>query len=100
MGLIIGALTVPMYGSQTLVEVNGNGVLGVMSAPAVLSAVAWFALAQRWGRGRRVAGWVAWACVWLLGAICVLGILSIGIYVAPAFVLLIVAVSPVQLRRR
>lgn len=96
-GLIVVAVTVPMYGSQTLVNINGDGVLGVMSAPAILSAVAWFALAQRWDHGRRAAGWVAWACVWLLGAICVLGILSIGIYVMPAFVLLIVAVSPVQL---
>lgn len=98
-GLLVVALVAPYDGSQTFIEVNGHGVLVVLVAPSIISVVAWVALSQRWVHGRRAAGYVAWGCVWLLSALCLLGVLSIGIYIAPASVLLIVAVSPVQLQR-
>lgn len=44
MALLVAALALPIYGSATLIEENGRGVLLVMSMPAVVSAAAWIAL--------------------------------------------------------
>ena len=92
-GLLVAALLVPVYGSATLVDDNGPGVLLVVAVPAVISAAAWIALWRKCARGNRVSGYVAWTCVWALAGFCVLAILSIGIFVAPVAVLLASAAS-------
>ena len=43
-GLLAAALFAPAYGSTTLVEENGSGVLLVVAFPAVISAAVWLAL--------------------------------------------------------
>jgi hypothetical protein len=87
-GLLIAALVVPAYGSGTLVDENGTGVLLVVAVPAVVSVVVWMALWRQCSRGGRVSGYVAWGGISVLGAFCILGMLSIGIYVVPVAVLL------------
>jgi hypothetical protein len=80
-------------GSQTLVQVNGLGVLIPVGVPLVVSAMVWAALHHKCARGGRVGDYIARTCVGLLGCFCLLAILSIGIYVAPVAVLLACAVS-------
>jgi len=92
-GLLIAALVAPVYGPATLVDENGRGVLLVVAVPAVTSVAVWIALRRKCTRGGRVSGYVAWACVWVLGAFCLVGILSIGVFVAPVAVLLARAAS-------
>ena len=92
-GLLVAALVAPVYGSATLVDDTGARVLLVVAVPAVISATAWVALWRKCARDNRVSGYVAWTCVWVLAAFCVLAILSIGIFVAPAVVLLAGAAS-------
>ena len=110
-GLIVGAATLPAYQSTsasvtgtsgspavteststaTLIEVNGTGVLVVVGLP--LAAVALVSSALLWRRRRRRsgAGPLAWTVVGLLGALAFVGMLSIGIFIVPAVVLLALA---------
>ena len=93
LGLVAAALVAPVYGSATLVEVNGTKVLLVVAVPALISATVWIALWRKCTRGSRASRYVAWTCVSVLAGFCVLAILSIGIFVAPVAVLLGCAAS-------
>lgn len=99
-GLLVAALVVPVYscagtcsGGGTLVDVNGTGVLLVMAVPALLTVIVWAALWRKASNGGRASTWVAWLAVSALGIFSLLGILSIGIFVLPVFVLLACAAS-------
>ncbi|HZV72137.1 MAG TPA: hypothetical protein VFF79_00320 [Conexibacter sp.] len=92
-GLLVAALAAPAYGGTTLVDENGRSVLLVVAVPAVMSVAVWIALRYKCSRGGRVSGYVAWACVCLLSVLCVVGILTIGVFVAPVAVLLACATS-------
>jgi len=87
-GLLVAAVVAPVYGSATLVDESGRGVLLMVAIPAVITAIAWLALWRKCARGGRLTGYVAWACVWGLAAFCVVGILTIGVFVVPVAVLL------------
>ena len=65
--------------SSTLLEENGMGALPIMIAPVILTLVP---LIVPWPT-RRITTMV---CTALLGAYCVLGILTIGIPYMPAFI--------------
>ena len=99
--LVGGAFLFPAYGSSaasstgaqssgslTLVQVNGLGVLIPVGVPLVIAALVWVALHRKCSRGGRIGGYVAWACISVLGAFCGLAIFSIGILVMPVVVLL------------
>jgi hypothetical protein len=87
-GLLAAALFAPAYGSTTLVQENGSGVLIPVGIPAVISAAVWLALWRRCTRGGAVSGVVAWTCVSLLGVFCLIALASIGLFVIPVAVLL------------
>lgn len=91
--LLPAALVLPLYGSASLVDENGTGVLGFIALPAVLSAMAWVALWRKCARGSRVGGYVAWMCVLVLAGLSLVGILTIGIFIAPVALLLARAVG-------
>jgi hypothetical protein len=75
-------------GTDTLVGVNGRGVLLVVCLPLVATAVV--ALLLRYAeRGAAVGG--AWLVTLLYLALCVLALLSIGIVLVPVGVALVVA---------
>ena len=76
--------------SATLVHVNGTWVLIPMAVPALLALVVGIALSRR--ERSRVAALVATGTVLVLGAFNLLAILSIGIFIVPATVLLAWAV--------
>jgi hypothetical protein len=94
------ALFAPAYGSTTLVQENGSGVLIPVGIPAVISAAVWLALWRRCTRGGSVSGVVAWTCVSLLVVFCLLALASIGLFVIPVAVLLACATSATPLGER
>src|SRR5262245_39132033 len=101
-GLVVAALLVPAYqsssvsssgtvtnGSATLVGVNGWGALLVAGAPLAAAAVTGYALWRR--AGRQGAGVVAWTITGLLVCFNFLAMLSIGVFVLPVTLALVVA---------
>lgn len=104
--LVGAAFLLPMYGSSstsssgaqssgssTLVAVNGLGVLIPVGVPLIIAALVWVALHHKCSRGGRVGSYVAWACIAVLFAFCVVALFSIGILVVPVVVLLACAAS-------
>jgi hypothetical protein len=103
-GLVIAAALVPAYqssrvsssgtvtdGSATMVGVNGWGVLLVAGAPLAAALVIWYALWRR--RGRQSAGILAWVVTALVVCFNLLAMLSIGVFLIPVTVALVVACS-------
>jgi hypothetical protein len=111
-GLVVAAAMLPFYrsetatalgtadgatsrsattGTGTLLEVNGAGVLVVVSMPLVAVVLVWAALLLRRRRHRYGAGPLAWTIVGLLGALAFVGMLTIGIFILPVVVLLAIA---------
>jgi hypothetical protein len=101
-GLVIAAALVPAYqsssvsspgtvtgGSATMVAVNGWGALLVAGAPLAAALVIWYALWRR--RGRHGAGLLAWVVTALLVGFNVLAMLSIGVFLIPVTLGLVVA---------
>jgi len=104
--LVVAALTLPVYGTSsssstaggattttagtaTLVGVNGIGVLIVIGFPLVISLVVAWALAAR----RRRLGWI------VTGVLCfftVISLMSIGLFVAPVTLALVVACAATE----
>jgi len=70
--------------AQTLLAANGPGVLGVLLLPVLLTAVP----ALWWGRGRTAVGVT---CAVLLLLLCVVGLLTVGVFFFPAAVVATVA---------
>lgn len=99
-GLLVAALLAPAYGSTTLVQENGSGVLIPVGIPAAISAAVWLALWRRCTRGGSVSGVVAWTCVLLLALFCLIALASIGLFVIPVAVLLACATSATPLGDR
>ncbi|NNM46356.1 hypothetical protein [Knoellia koreensis] len=104
----MGAYTVPVYRgvtmttddagrttetatTDTLIGQNGTGVLVPVTIPLVATAasVVLLALAGR----HRWAEWAAWAPVAVTAALTLLGMLTIGIFIAPVAVALAVATA-------
>jgi hypothetical protein len=101
-GLILAALVVPVYrsadvsssgtvpgGSSTLVGVNGWMALLVAGAPLAAAVATGCMLWLR--AGRQGAGVLAWTIAGLLGCVNLLAMLSIGVFVLPVTVALLVA---------
>jgi hypothetical protein len=103
-GLVMAAVLVPVYqsssasssgavtsGSATLVGVNGWGALLVAGAPLAAALVIWYALWRR--RARQSAGALAWVVTALLIGFNALAMLSIGVFLIPVTLALVVACS-------
>jgi hypothetical protein len=104
LGLVLAALWAPVYstssgsssvngvtlGSATLVQENGAGVLIPVGVPVLVSAVVLVALRAR-RAGAHWAAPVAWVAIAVLGAEALLGLMTIGLFIVPALVLLILA---------
>ncbi len=99
--LIVGGFLAPVYestsgsssgeathGTDTLVGVNGLGVVIVLGLPLLMTLAVGCAL---WQGPRRGAIPVAWTLTGLLAVFNLLAMLSIGVFVVPVTVALIVA---------
>jgi hypothetical protein len=91
--LLAAAFLAPVYGTdsssgepgdRTLVAVNGPGVLVVAGLPLVLALAVGAAL--RWRRPT-----LAWALTALLGALNLVALLSVGVFILPVTTALLVA---------
>ena len=98
-GLLVAALTIPVYGgtvSATLVQVNGGRVIVIVALPLVGALLASGSILARAGRARGGVGVFTWLVVGALGAFTLVGILTIGPFVAPVPVCLLVALVRIQ----
>jgi hypothetical protein len=82
--------TIVHSSSQTVVQVNGFRVLFLLALPLLAVGVVAFTLWRRGQRGQAGPGALAWTVTGLVGAVSLLGILSIGIFIMPIVVLLLV----------
>ena len=79
--------------TNTFVSVNGLWVVWLLCIPVFLSLASWTGLHFRCSRG---SGWgtrVAWCSVVLLWAFAVIGGASVGFFLIPAALLLVVAAT-------
>jgi hypothetical protein len=79
--------------TNTLVGVNGMWVIWLLCIPVFLALTSWTGLHFRCSRG---SGWgtrVAWSSVMLLWAFAVIGGASVGFFLIPAALLLVVAAT-------
>jgi hypothetical protein len=101
-GLIVAALVWPAYsssttsgdtvtlGHSTLVQVNGARALVLMAVPLVLSGVVLSAIRLR-RAGVPFTGAVAWVAIGVLAIEALVGIMTIGLLIAPVPILLALA---------
>ncbi len=107
-GLVLAAWTAPVYrsvavssssdgletvarSSETLVGMEGASVLIPVSIPLVVACGVAGVLIRRRARGLPRAGMAAWLLSWLLGAFSLVAMMSIGVFVLPVVVALLVA---------
>jgi hypothetical protein len=103
-GLVLAALFVPAYTSDstsgvngvtitrsTLAQENGARAIVLVAVPVLACIVVLWAIRARRG-GARWATPVAWAGVGLVAAEALVGILTIGAFILPAVILLAMAV--------
>jgi hypothetical protein len=84
-----GSLTI-VGSSHTLVQINGVRVLLLVALPLVAVALVALSLWRRGVRGNPGAGVVAWTLTGVVGALSLLGILTIGMFILPIAVLFLV----------
>lgn len=106
LGLLLAAVLVPAYDGQTtspatgtttvtrltLVQSKGLWAVGLVLVPLLAAGLVAAALAAR---RRNDAGWsrpVAWGVVGVLAVVCLLGITSVGAFMAPVAVALALGV--------
>jgi hypothetical protein len=92
-------LVVLLVGSLLLAPQNGAGVAITLSVPLVLVGLFTVVLRRRRATDRHGPGAVAWTIAGLMGVFSLLGILTIGVFVLPIAVLLIVICARAQERR-
>jgi hypothetical protein len=104
LGLVLAALFAPVYstsfgssevngvtlGSASLVQENGAWVLILVGIPAAASAVVILAIRAR-RSGARWGGPLAWTAIGLLTAEALVGVMTIGLFIVPAIMLLVAA---------
>jgi hypothetical protein len=106
--LVVAGFVVPVYrstsvsssgdladGSDTLVGVNGGGVVLVLGVPLLATVLVACAL---WSRSRRGALAIAWTLTGLLAAFNLLAMLTIGVFVLPVTAALVLACSTCRRR--
>lgn len=76
--------------SATLVQVNGMKVLIPVGVPLVVVGLVVAALRYRRSRGKPGAGVIAWASAGLLGLLALAGMVTVGIFVVPVAVVVMV----------
>jgi signal transduction histidine kinase len=74
----------------TLFEVNGSKILIVVVLPIIITLILWYLLRRS---SNRTAMRIAWSLCWILFLINLLGILTVGLYLAPITVSLFLACS-------
>ena len=98
-GLVVAAFTVPAYsgpGPDTVVQVNGGRVALIIALPLVGALVAIANIVFRRRFGHTGVGIFTWLIIGVLGVFVFLGMASVGMFVAPVPVCLLVAALRIQ----
>lgn len=98
-GLVVAALTVPVYNgtiSETLVQVNGTKVVAIVAIPLVGALLAVSTIVVRLGHVRSGVGILTWLVIGVLGVFTLLGMLTIGPFVAPVPICLLIGALRIQ----
>ncbi len=93
-GLLVAAFTVSAYNgtiSQTLVQANGGKVIVIVSIPLLGALLVIGTILVRLRRARVGVGTFTWLVIGVLGAFTFLGMLTIGPFVAPVPICLMMA---------
>ena len=93
-GLLVAAFTVSAYNgtvSETLVQANGGKVIFIVAIPLVGALFAIGSILVRVGNLRTGVGAFTWLVIGVLGVFTFLGMLTIGPFVAPVPVCLLMA---------
>ncbi len=77
--------------SSTLIHVNGLKILAIVALPLLGALVATWSIVDRRRRSRRGVGTVTWSVIAALGALALLGVFTIGPFIAPVPLCLLVA---------
>jgi len=98
LGLVVAGIYVKSYSSssgpsRTLIQENGLKVLAPLSFPLVAVIVVALALRHRRQARRRGAGALVWTVFGLLGLFVVLGVFTIGPFIAPIAILVLGAIT-------
>jgi hypothetical protein len=104
LGVLVAALIAPVYSSvgssssgafsqshSTLAEENGLWVLLPMATPLLVTLILAALLHARQKRGQSGAGTFGWLITGLLGAFALISLASVGVFVVPVAVALVVA---------
>jgi len=104
-GLIVAALVIPAYGtetssqtngvtltSSTLLQNKGAGALVLVTIPALVSLIVLIAIRSRRRRDGAWSGRVAWTAIGALTVESILGIATIGAFLLPVAILLALSV--------
>jgi hypothetical protein len=87
-----------LVGSLLLTPENGRGVMIILSMPLFLIGLSALALARRRARHKVGPGAIVWTLAGLTSLLCLLGILTIGIFLVPVAVLLFIVCGREQER--
>jgi hypothetical protein len=79
--------------TNTLVGVNGLWIIWLLCIPVFLALTAWTGLHFRCSRGSSWGTRVAWSSVVLLSAFALIGSASVGFFLIPTALLLVVAAT-------
>lgn len=93
-GVLVAAFTVSAYNgtvSQTLVQANGGKVIFIVAVPLAGALLAIGTILVRQRHERAGVGTLTWWVIGVLGAFAFLGMLTIGPFVAPIPVCLLMA---------
>jgi hypothetical protein len=101
LGLVVASVLVTSYSSsngpgQTLVQVNGIKVIAILLIPFVGVVIVSLALLRRRRLRTPGVGVLVWVVVGLMASLVVLGALSIGPFIAPVALFLVVAIARVK----
>jgi hypothetical protein len=113
LGLVLAALLVPTYASETssaaagltlsratLAQSQGAWAVVLVTVPALVSVTVAAAMLYRRREGANWSGPVAWTAIGLLAIESLLGILSVGAFMLPVAILLALTVRLVPVPER
>lgn len=80
------------YSEQSIVDIDGLGVLPMLFAPSALILAGTVALYMWATRGAKIARWAAWAVCALLLLACLVEAMRFGLFFLPAVVTMLAAV--------
>ena len=79
------------YSEQSIVDIDGLGVLPILFAPSALILGGTVALYMWATRGTRIAKWAAWTVAALLLLLSLIEAMSVGLFFLPAALTMLVA---------